>query len=105
MKSGLYYLENKPLETVIKQLKSQIIESRNSHGNEMKAMNVSAYRNVPTVVKNVPTLSQRKFWHHRLGHAPMKRIEKIQGLKGMNTGGSEVCLSCPLAKFTKLPYA
>uniref|UniRef100_A0A803LRV9 Uncharacterized protein n=1 Tax=Chenopodium quinoa TaxID=63459 RepID=A0A803LRV9_CHEQI len=103
MRSGLYYLENKPIETVIGQLKAQISGEEESEGK--CAMNVSTYRSVPTVVTNVPKLSSRTLWHHRLGHAPIQRIEKIHGLKGVKEGQGEVCLTCPLEKLTKLPYA
>uniref|UniRef100_A0A803LYH3 Retrovirus-related Pol polyprotein from transposon TNT 1-94-like beta-barrel domain-containing protein n=1 Tax=Chenopodium quinoa TaxID=63459 RepID=A0A803LYH3_CHEQI len=102
MKFGLYYLENRPLETVVNQLKTQIFRKDLSAGK--MAMNVNTYMSIPTVVTNVLKLSNRTLWHHRLGHAPMKRIEKIHELKGMNEGRGEVYLTCPLAKFTKLPY-
>ncbi|XP_021723121.1 uncharacterized protein LOC110690566 [Chenopodium quinoa] len=69
MRSGLYYLENKPIETVIGQLKAQI--SGEEESERKGAMNVSTYRSVPTVVTNVPKLSSRTLWHHRLGHAPI----------------------------------
>ena len=31
-------------------------------------------------------------------------MKRIEGLEGLNHKSDEVCLTCPLAKFTKLPY-
>lgn len=67
------------------------------------SMSAKAYKEVPNVVTNVKMLSSRTLWHQRLGHAPMARSEEIRGPNGMKTRAINVCLTCPLAKFTKLP--
>ena len=45
-------------------------------------------------------------WHHRLGHAPMSKLQHIPFLKSKCTNYSDDkgCLTCPLAKHTKTPY-
>uniref|UniRef100_A0A803LR03 Uncharacterized protein n=1 Tax=Chenopodium quinoa TaxID=63459 RepID=A0A803LR03_CHEQI len=55
-------------------------------------------------VRNVNKLSEPTLWHQRLGHAPMTKIRKIEDLKGIDKRCEDVCLTCPVAKFTKLPY-
>lgn len=47
-------------------------------------MSASTYKEVSTVIKGVLKPSQQTLWHYRLEHAPMDRIEKIGGLKGIN---------------------
>jgi len=43
-------------------------------------------------------------WHHRLGHAPMSKLMHILALQMLLRKHSEVCLTCPMAKFTKLTF-
>lgn len=45
-------------------------------------MNVKDVSKVPTILKDVVSLSEPVLWHHRLGHAPMRKIEKIAALAG-----------------------
>ncbi|GJX71149.1 cysteine-rich receptor-like protein kinase 8 [Tanacetum coccineum] len=53
---------------------------------------------------NVP--SEKALWHHRLGHvfdSKLKHINEFPVSISIECLGK--CLSCPMAKFTKLPYA
>lgn len=45
-------------------------------------------------------------WHNRLGHAPSAKIMLIDHVKNqIKTVPSHVCVTCPLTKFTKLPFS
>lgn len=49
--------------------------------------------------------SNLELWHHRLGHAPFETINKLlkQSNISLRDNGSN-CMTCPLAKQTKLPF-
>ncbi|KAL2928742.1 hypothetical protein RDABS01_019526 [Bienertia sinuspersici] len=59
---------------------------------------------MPSTVKENTILDESMKWHQRLGHVPMKRISKIDGIKEILCETEDVCMVCPMAKFTKLPY-
>jgi len=44
-----------------------------------------------------------ELWHRRLGHAPYNRLHHIKSLHLRNRS-NKVCVTCPMAKFVKLPY-
>uniref|UniRef100_A0A803KNI3 Integrase catalytic domain-containing protein n=1 Tax=Chenopodium quinoa TaxID=63459 RepID=A0A803KNI3_CHEQI len=46
----------------------------------------------------------KKLSGKRLGHAPMTKIKKIEELKEIDNKCEDICMTCPAAKFTKLPY-
>ena len=54
---------------------------------------------------NVANISECNLWHNRLGHAPMERIYKTGCISHICKNQHDICLTCPLAKFTKLPYS
>ena len=43
-------------------------------------------------------------WHNRLGHAPLSVLQHISAIKPHIHPTTQICLTCPMAKFTKLPY-
>lgn len=43
-------------------------------------------------------------WHHSLGHASMSTIKKISCLQHVSSPVNQICTSCPMAKFPKLPF-
>ncbi|KAL8144971.1 hypothetical protein AgCh_003257 [Apium graveolens] len=43
-------------------------------------------------------------WHHRLGHTPLPKLFKIPYLKPLLKNTAHTCLTCPMAKMTKLPF-
>jgi len=43
-------------------------------------------------------------WHQRLGHASMSRLKYIDCIS-VKPAGLQRCLTCPMAKFSKLPYS
>lgn len=41
-------------------------------------------------------------WHHRLGHAPLAKLLLISDVPKQTT--SQICITCPMAKFSNLPF-
>lgn len=58
---------------------------------------------MPESVSHVGRMTQTALWHNMLGHAPVSNIKRIKGLEGVKENESELCITCPLAKFT-MPY-
>ncbi|KAL2904103.1 Retrovirus-related Pol polyprotein from transposon TNT 1-94 [Bienertia sinuspersici] len=104
--NGLYYLVEEPLEKIMEKLKNGTLSVQNMKANlkHNQAMNATEKQSLPGTIWKDTKLSQTALWHHRLGHAPLSKIKKIEGLKGFDGNSGEVCLTCPLGKFTKLPY-
>lgn len=100
--NGLYYLINEPVESTLKKLKDHTLNIVSAQKGKT-AMTVHTCSELPSVLRDVPKLSKVTLWHHRLGHEPMKRIALIENLD-VRIKKEEVCMTCPLAKFTKLPY-
>ncbi|PWA81857.1 hypothetical protein CTI12_AA183640 [Artemisia annua] len=49
---------------------------------------------------------QYALWHHRLGHLSDSKLKHMNELPvSVSKTIDEVCLTCPMAKFSKLPYA
>ncbi|KAL2902613.1 Retrovirus-related Pol polyprotein from transposon TNT 1-94 [Bienertia sinuspersici] len=104
--NGLYYLVEEPLERIMEKLKNGTLESNSEQEGlmENQAMNATGGVNIPGTVWKSTRMSPTTLWHHRLGHAPIAKMKRIEGLKGLNVNSKEECLTCPLGKFTKLPY-
>lgn len=101
--NGLYYLLNESIKEVLKLIKSKALEKL--HGDnkgEVKAMNSELQ--IPAVISNITHVNPTTLWHQRLGHAPMARISKITELKDVLETNYDICVTCPLAKFTKFPF-
>lgn len=45
------------------------------------------------------------FWYNRLGHAPASKLRFIDCIKHCVHDVDKLCLTCPMAKFTKLPFS
>lgn len=43
-------------------------------------------------------------WHLRLEHAPKPILKHIPFLKTVNTNSDQVCITCPMGKFTRQPF-
>ncbi|CAO2825263.1 unnamed protein product [Amaranthus hypochondriacus] len=95
-KNGLYYLMNDTIENAVETLKNL---SPNS--------TVLSATQQPTTISygwlESQKLSDNMLWHLRLGHAPMKKLNRL-GLTTTSTTSLTSCLTCPLGKFTKLPF-
>uniref|UniRef100_A0A803LXV2 GAG-pre-integrase domain-containing protein n=1 Tax=Chenopodium quinoa TaxID=63459 RepID=A0A803LXV2_CHEQI len=83
-KNGLYYLVNQPLGADL------LTEEQNIH-TCLAAQN--EYASVPFAV-----------WHHRLGHASLKKLQHIPCVKKIIKENSQIFVTCHMEKFTKLPY-
>ena len=57
-----------------------------------------------SVSLNAASTVSMEVWHHRLGHAPVSNIKRIPQFSTLESEPDKVCISCPLAKFTHLPY-
>ena len=50
--------------------------------------------------------SSANLWHHRLRHVPFSKLKLISGIQfNADKVDNVVCVSCPLAKHTHLPYS
>lgn len=47
-------------------------------------------------------MSDTTLWHHRQGHAPLKKLKHIGCVA--QDGKEDTCLICPMGKMTKSPY-
>lgn len=52
----------------------------------------------------VNSSSQYNLWHNRLGHASVSKLKHINCIKPFLPTDNQLCLTCPVAKFTKLPF-
>lgn len=84
--NGLYYLSSKTFF------------SPNEHS-------AATSLHIPELVADIKPLSPHALWHHRLGHAPLAKIKKLPSLSHLPSTTSDVCITCPMAKFTKKPYS
>lgn len=85
MKNGLFYLQ-----------KNQCVQKKN----EVKCNE----NNLFFANCNAVNFDECTLWHNRLGHAPMSVLNKIKCLPYSCCFDSNVCLICPMARFTKQPY-
>lgn len=92
--SGLYYLVNAEMSKIMKMMNTS----------NVKAMSASSSLQMPDIISDAPKSSNTILWHQRLGHAPLAKLKKIEQLKGLDEHNTDICLTCPMAKFTKLPY-
>lgn len=65
--------------------------------------NVSTSLHIPDSIPPTSSLSPSHLWHCRLGHLPHDRFHHIPQLPSLPFS-KDICLTCPTAKFTKLPY-
>ncbi|GJV02856.1 retrovirus-related pol polyprotein from transposon TNT 1-94 [Tanacetum coccineum] len=90
LKVGLYHLVNIPSEQVDSVFKKLVY-------NTMQTFALS--------VVNKDVLNSYALWHHRLGHVPDSKLKHIKELHvSVSKECLGPCLSCPMDKFTKLPY-
>lgn len=54
---------------------------------------------------NLSKMSNSVLWHNRLGHAPLVKNAQIPQIRSAVTvTNMPECVTCPLARFTKLPF-
>ena len=105
--NGLYYLVNEDMKKVVSGVTREMC-SNPKPDNTMcvgtRRMSAACKVNIPNTISGVPQNSSTTLWHQRLGHAPLAKLSNIEGLKGFDKHSQDVCITCPIAKFTKLPY-
>lgn len=90
----LYYLLDVKLEDAINTLKSIVGSSMSyniSHANQYVRVENGKVKIIP--------MSEYSLWHHRLGHALLKKLNKIGCITHEKI--HEECLICPMGKLTK----
>ena len=65
------------------------------------AVNSNGCKQIPSTVRRVTKMSRETLSHHKLEHAPLKRVAMIKEIK-VKHEWNDICL-CVFAKFTKLP--
>nr|GEX40915.1 tetratricopeptide-like helical domain-containing protein [Tanacetum cinerariifolium] len=90
LQAGLYHLVNIPSEQVDSGFKKMVY-------NTMQTFALS--------VVNKDVSNSYALWHHRLGHVSDSKLKHIKEMfVSITKECLGQCLSCPMAKFTKLPY-
>lgn len=86
VRDGLYYLidTDKPADYLVS------IQAHNAPGSSMSAAS---------------QIDESNLWHQRLGHTAYSTLRHLPPLSGHISSITQVCATCPLAKFTKLPYS
>ena len=82
MSNGLYYLVGKDEQQSHEQVKCLQVQSQGVTD--------------PEVDSNL--------WHYRLGHTPNQKLQLISEIKAQVNKEKSICMVCPMAKFTKLPF-
>ena len=112
VQDGLYLLVDEPGEKIVEKARRRshsLAEAERRDKNKAVEKAVER-RNLISLcdVKYANHVKSRKeeygLWHNRLGHAPMKKLKLIGCIKDDVDESVCVCLTCPMAKFTKLPY-
>ena len=107
--SGLYYLLNIPLKKVHSEFKkiSQSLAEVGRRDETKVEVQVAAERRGNNSGVNHVARKKNDYvlWHNRLGHAPMNKLKMIECISNTCVKTDDVCLTCPMAKFTKLPYS
>lgn len=98
-KNGLYYLIDENITVAIERLRTAL--KKTSH-NESQFSVFQSGRVENGVVQQQKMLSETTLWHHRLGHAPLKKLKQI-GCVAQDSK-EDTCLICPMGKMTKSPY-
>ena len=70
-----------------------------------KAMSGQASKQVKMPGDSPTAVSTYSLWHKRLGHASLSKMKRIPELKLCTEQHmDQVCLTCPMAKMTRLPF-
>ncbi|GKD67850.1 cysteine-rich receptor-like protein kinase 8 [Tanacetum coccineum] len=100
-KAGLYHLLNLPLDQIHVQLSSMVVYALEDCSLYSFFSNCSMPNNFAFSVFN----NKYSLWHHRLGHVLNTTLKHITSISDcVSKPVNDTCLTCPMAKFTKLPY-
>lgn len=95
-RAGLYYLSNNSPDKLS-------LDWVNKMTSKSTCFNAAANTDLTPLVPDVN--DPVAVWHHRLGHAALSNLQHIPAISSLNFKSPKVCITCPMAKFTKLPYA
>lgn len=102
--NGLYYLLNIPIGALDPRLLTALVsifESRDFTHNKITSV-ASVSHTVNSTSVNHELFAM---WHNRLGHAPLGKLKHVPSIpKDILLCKDGMCITCPMAKFTKVPY-
>ncbi|XP_063941521.1 uncharacterized protein LOC135149668 [Daucus carota subsp. sativus] len=90
-KNGLYYLDRSK-DSIKNVLANSAVATTGDTGNSSNL----THNDIP---------AKLALWHHRLGHASVTKLKHIPCVKPYVHDKSQICITCPMAKFAKLPYS
>ncbi|GJU75733.1 hypothetical protein Tco_1272803 [Tanacetum coccineum] len=101
-KASLYHLLNLPLDQIHAQLSFMVVSALEDCSLYSFFSNCSVPNNYAFSVFN----NKYSLWNHRLGHVSNTTLKHIPVIsKCVSHAANESCLTCPMAKFAKLPYS
>ncbi|GKD61572.1 retrovirus-related pol polyprotein from transposon TNT 1-94, partial [Tanacetum coccineum] len=96
----LYHLLNFPLDQIHAQLSAMVFTALEDCSLYSFFSNYMPNKSAFSVFNNSYSL-----WHHRLGHVSNSTLKHITCVPHASKSHNDTCLSCPMAKFTKLPFS
>ncbi|CAO2813801.1 unnamed protein product [Amaranthus hypochondriacus] len=88
------------MTTTLNDLQQKLCVPKHVHQQRM-VMNVALN---PCSITTIPQLAKEELWHYRLGHAPLHVLINSGCISKHDAKTGRVCVVCPMAKFTRLPY-
>lgn len=85
-RNGLYYLDTK--------MKPHSV---------MAAVSTATGNLLPSTLSSTHS-EKLALWHHRLGHASLSKLKYIPCVQPYTHNAPQICLTCPMSKFAKLPF-
>ncbi|XP_075098854.1 uncharacterized protein LOC142175764 [Nicotiana tabacum] len=83
-------------------LKAEDMQSPDQHLSPTVNTIVSS-KNKCSSESNIQSCNMFSLWHKRLGHAPLKVVQKLHSLHDLHVTGDH-CTVCPIAKQSRLPF-
>lgn len=103
-----YYAMFSPNSCSIVETGTHKVKSEGTVSNGLYHMcnSMSPNLNLQCLAVSKASLSEQyTLWHNRLGHAPASKLKYIDCIKHCAGVTEQICLTCPMAKFTKLPFS
>lgn len=99
-----------PSECTIVDAQTHVILSKGSVNNGLYHLSPSAAnsgnnRQQSFAVLKSASTDDYTLWHSRLGHAPVSKLKFMDCVRSCTLNADKVCLTCPMAKFTRLPFS
>nr|GEX30398.1 cysteine-rich RLK (receptor-like protein kinase) 8 [Tanacetum cinerariifolium] len=100
-KTGLYHLLNIPLDQIHTKLQKMVVTAMEDCSLFSIVSNSVNHKYAASVF-----FDSYNLWHHRLGHVSDSNLKHIPCVSVTKANAKlDSCMSCPMAKFAKLPYA